>query len=177
MSKIQITADTSHVERLLTVLSGDEKKRASLNALRTSANILKKETDKRFVSETKLDGKTVNYRVGGEKASKKINGIAKTVLDKKEYTAKVHIMRDFRAKFFEMGTKIRYTKGRKITGQVRKGSRIYNVRTGKGHQVGKMTGQWIFRAAKELTERRIFDNIEKEMTKSILKIAKKNGYT
>jgi hypothetical protein len=176
MSK-PVTVDTSQINKLLATLAGDEKKKAVFGALRKSANILKKATDKAFKAGTKLDGETVHYRVGGEKAQKKIRGIAKTVIDRKNYLAKVHIMGDFRAKYFEKGTKVRYTKGRKITGQARRGKRIINVRTGKGRKTGNIKAQWIFKSTKQATERRIFDNMEKQLIKAIKRIANKNGRT
>ncbi|MDR1582069.1 MAG: hypothetical protein LBS55_02230 [Prevotellaceae bacterium] len=173
----QIEVDASQVEEMLSALSGNEKKKVSLSVLRKSASILKKETDRRFTTETNLDGKTVNYSIDGRKVSKKISGIAKVAVDKKEYSAKIHIMSDFRAKFFEKGTKIRYTKGRKVTGYhtLRRGGRKYKTRTGKGRTTGSMVGKWIFRAAKQATERRIFDNTEKEMINVIKRIAKRHG--
>jgi hypothetical protein len=130
-----------------------------------------------------------SYRGKGFKKAVRI----KIVDAKSSPYAKVHIMGDFRLKFFELGTKERKTKGRitslmisnygrdankRKKSSVRKGIKARLFRdgyTGRGHDTGRIKPTHFFRTAQQLTERRIFDNMEKEMTKQILRIAKRNG--
>jgi len=75
-------------------------------------------------------------------------------VDKKATEAKVHIMGDFRLKFFELGT---------TTRQLRK----------NGANRGRMKAAHFFKTAKDKTERIIFDNINQMVEESITRIANK----
>ena len=72
----------------------------------------------------------------------------KLVRENNENVAKVHIMGDFRLKFFEKGTKQRRTKGHKITGYAGRSLK----RSGKGGNRGSIKGLYFFKSASRLKE-------------------------
>lgn len=170
-----VTIDTSQVERLFAGLRGKDQRKAMIDTLRSSGKILQKATEIEFKSKINISGLRINYVKNG-KAKRKWLRVATLKIDTKEPSAKVHIMADFRAKFFEMGTKKRRTKGNKITGSYWQGKRKYLKRTGQGGNRGSITAGHYFAKAQRNTEREIFGNMANEMTRAIIKIAKKyNG--
>jgi hypothetical protein len=66
-------------------------------------------------------------------------------------------MGDFRLKFFELGTKDRYTKGHKIMGYNNSHSL---KRSGKGGYKGKINALYFFKNAQEKSERQVFDSLD-----------------
>ena len=177
-NSLYMKVDDRQVIMMFNRLTGPEAKKAELIALRNSGNILKKKTDENFKSTginmelrrkeqiTKKNGKTVN----------KIRRIATVKVIKKDMIVKVHIMSDFRVKFFEKGTKKRHTKGYRYRNEehvYRKGRRKYYKKDGKGRNTGSIKPRWFFRDAQSQTERKIFDNMDKELSKAIVKIANK----
>ena len=120
-------------------LTGKELKKAILSSLRSSASILRRETDKQFKSRVKFGKRS----------------IARVVIDKKNLSAKVHIMDDFRAKFFELGTKKRYTR----QGFNRKPAYRGSIEAG-----------YHFRKAQEITRGKIFNEMSNRVGKAIDKI-------
>ena len=79
-----------------------------------------------------------------------ISGI-KARVRKNGVEAKVHLMGEFRLKFFEMGTNERYTK--------------------KGKRRGRIKQYRFFATAKNTKEREIFDNMNRLLSESIKKAA------
>ncbi|MDR1882995.1 MAG: hypothetical protein LBR26_09495 [Prevotella sp.] len=179
MSKTEVAVDTAQVKRLLSALGGKETKQAAIGTLRKSAKILQDETERQFKSKVNIDGVRVAYKSKSGKEKKKWKRVATVKINNKELSAKVHIMSDYRAKWFELGTRKRVTKGHKVTGYYTLrpggGARRYKSRTGKGGNRGRIKAWHLFQKAQQLTERLIFDNMEKEMSKQIQRIAKKNG--
>jgi hypothetical protein len=172
--KANVVVDSKRLNGLLNALSGKQMKQAINATLRSSARILQKETDKQF--KQNIPGLKVR------KDSKKSDGksvwkrIAEIRVHSKEQYAEVHIRGDFRARFFEGGTKPRYTKSHRLTGEYytrRDGGRKYRGRTGKGGYRGKIEAGHHFETAQRLTEHYIFQNMNAEMTKQIMRIAKK----
>lgn len=170
-----ITVDATQVNALFKALTGKEQKQAITGALRSSARILQKETESQFRKNVNINGIMVRKTTKSGKEKLKWKRIATIKVDTKEPSAMVHIMADFRAKFFEMGTKGRRTKGRKITGEFVVGKRRYRTRSGKGGYRGKIKAGHYFQKAQELTEKRIFSNMDNEMTKSIIRIARRHN--
>lgn len=82
--------------------------------------------------------------------------------------AKVHIMGDFRLKFFEMGTSVRRTTGGN-TSSVRGRNPIRRQRVATNR--GSITAAHFFRTAKANKEREIFDNMDSLISQSIQRIA------
>ena len=168
--------DTRKANRLISALSGKEMKEVKINALLNSARILQKETDAQFKRKINIDGLRVKYKNKKGKEKTKWLRVATVRIDRKKTLAKVHIMADFRAKFFELGTRPRRTKGHKITGSYMDGKRKYLTRSGKGGYRGRITAGYYFKRAQSVTEHMIFSNMDKEMSKAILKIAAKYGH-
>ena len=157
-------------------LAGPEVKKAAVSALRKSANILAKETDKQFrghinIGKARVD--TITRKNG--KSVRKIRRISTVKVSRQDLSAKVHILSDFRIKFFEMGTRERRTKGYKIVGSYRKGKRKYLIREGKGRRTGRISAGWYFLKAQQLTERQVFDSIETNLSQAIEKIWNKKN--
>lgn len=173
MSRTEVAFDSRQFDAMVKNLTGREMKKAIIGTLRSGANILKRETERQFHSRVNINGLRINYTNKKGKEVTKWKRLATVSIDKKEPSAKVHIMADFRTKFFEMGTKNRKTKGHKITGYYWRGKRKYARRTGKGGDRGRITAGWHFRKAQQLTERKIFENFDRQMSREIIKISKK----
>lgn len=172
--------DDKQIMMMLDNLSGPELKKAGLSALRAGGNILKKRTDENFKRtgiKMDLQRKEKITRKSGKEVTK-IRRIATVKVIKKDMIVKVHIMSDFRVKFFEKGTKKRFTKGYRYRNEKHaywKGKRKYYRKEGRGRYTGSIEPEWFFRDAQMQTERRIFDNIDKELSKAIVKIANKKN--
>lgn len=173
MNRTGVTFDGRQFDAMVKNLTGPEMKKAIIGTLRSGANILKRETERQFHSRVNINGLRINYTNKKGKEVTKWKRLATVSIDKKEPSAKVHIMADFRTKFFERGTKNRKTKGHKITGYYWRGKRKYARRTGKGGDRGRITAGWHFRKAQQLTERKIFENFDRQMSREIIKISKK----
>lgn len=173
MTRVGATFDGRQFDVMVKNLTGAEMKKAITGTLRNGANILKRETERQFHGRVKLNGLRISYTNKKGKEVTKWKRLATVSIDKKEPSAKVHIMADFRTKFFEMGTKSRKTKGRKITGYYWRGKRKFAKRSGKGGDRGRITAGWHFRRAQQLTERKIFESIDRQLSREIIKISKK----
>ncbi len=175
MSRTKVTFDSRQFDAMVKNLTGPEMKKAILGTLRSGANILKKETEKQFHERVNLDGLRVKYTNRKGREVTKWNRLATVRVDRKEPSAKVHIMADFRTKFFEMGTKNRRTKGHRNVGYYRLslGGRLYRKRSGKGGDRGRIKPGWHFRKAQQLTERKIFESIDRQLSRRIINISKK----
>ena len=92
-------------------------------------------------------------------------------------SVKIHLLGDFRLKFFEMGTKDRYTKGHKITGSYwSRGAgrgRKYLVRVGKGGYRGAIDSSRFFAKSKSETESLIFDQMDSRISRNVIKVNEK----
>lgn len=97
-------------------------------------------------------GKAINHK--NRWNGKTLGNGVKMKVDKEATEAKVHIMGDFRLKFFELGT---------TTRQLRK----------NGANRGRMKAAHFFKTAKDKTEHAIFDNINQMVEESITRIANK----
>lgn len=89
--------------------------------------------------------------------------------DKAYLTSIVSIMRDFRMKFFEKGTKERYIKQTGHSDYSRKKKR-YIKNTGKSNYRGVITGKHFFKDAVENTRDRISYGIIKSIDDSLKKL-------
>lgn len=150
-------------------LTGAQMKKAKLRTVRYSANILKKETDSkyRFLKRRKEKAKP-------QEKKKFRKGQAVVKVDTRTGIAKIHIMGDYMMKWFELGTKERRTKGRKIIGEyhLSAGGRKYLLRKGKGRRTGSIEPRYYFRSAQNATESRIFSEMTARMEAEIRRIAK-----
>lgn len=142
--------------------------------------ILKKKTDENFQNTSvgknmAIYRKTTVTKKSGKKVNK-IRRIATVKVLKKDMIVKVHILSDYRVKWFETGTKRRHTEGymyRNKKFEYFKGLRKYYKRKGRGRDTGSIKPEWFFRDAQRQTERPIFDNMEKLVTRAIIRIARK----
>lgn len=174
MSNAGIRVDASELYDMFKDLTGKEMKGVASSALRKSANILARQTTKNFQSKINISSKRkvkVKRKKGGE--AERWKRIATVKVNAKRLYAVVHIMSDFRAKFFEMGTRIRHTKGIKVTGSYYKGKRKYLNRKGKGRNTGRIKAGWFFKKAQAETERKVFSVIDENISKAIKRIQNK----
>lgn len=83
---------------------------------------------------------------------------------------RVSIMKDFRMKFFETGTKMRKTKGHKITGSYFKGKRKYLEREGEPGNRGQIKALHFFRDARSSAGGQVEAAMRNSIDKSLRKI-------
>lgn len=130
--------DSSQVDKLLDNL-GSENRNIIFNALKEGAKVLKEQTLQQLAS--KVRSNTPNRWNGKTMAS----GV-RLKADKGISEVMVSIMGDFRLKFFENGTAIRYTKPQKnnylASHKLKKGSE-------KGRYTGAIKATNFFRQARE----------------------------
>lgn len=144
-----VTVDASQVLRMFRELNSRQQKNVYKNALRKAGRILQKEAKTQLKS---VVGKSINHK--NRWNGKTLGNGVKMKVDKEATEAKVHIMGDFRLKFFELGT---------TTRQLRK----------NGANRGRMKAAHFFKTAKDKTERTIFDNINQMVEESITRISKR----
>ena len=147
MSNFEV--DSKQVINLFSELTSRQQKQSYKTALRRAAGILTKETRKQL---KKVIGKAISHR---NKWNNKTLGSGIRVKVNKEGTdAKVHLMGDFRLKFFETGTSERKLKK-------------------NGANRGKIKASYFIRTAKENKEKEIFSSMNKLVSESIQKVASK----
>lgn len=160
-----IEVDAKEVLKLFAELNTNQQRRAYRNALRRAANILVKETRNQLKSKLGRKANSKNWWNNKTLAS----GI-KSNADKEGKEAKVHIMGDFRLKFFEMGTKQRKTTGRN-TASVRGKTPIRRQR--KAANRGRIESLKFFSTAKDNKEQEIFGTLDKLISESIQRVYNK----
>lgn len=168
MNKYQV--DIEEYNRLLRRLTSDEVQRAMTYAVRSGANRIRKKTVENFASGTKFKAYNV-YR--DRSGSTKRLPLVSVKLGKNKQSATVHILGDFRAKFFELGTRRRTTKGRKITGEIRRGNRSYLTRTGQPANRGAITRRRYFAKAQDSEGTKVLGEMQDRMEKKIVQIGRK----
>ncbi|MFT0318912.1 hypothetical protein ACMSEZ_05315 [Bacteroides thetaiotaomicron] len=151
----EFTVDAKQVIAMFDEFNAKLKKKTFTTALRKAANILRKQTItnlrqvvKRTRSKNRWNGKTLESGV-------------RIKIAKSAQAAKVHLMGDFRLKFFEMGTSDRQVtkvKGKKLK---------------KPRYTGKVDAKRFFQKAKQATESQVFNSIEQHLIEVIKKINNK----
>lgn len=139
--------DAKQVLQMFAELDSKRQKKVHRDALKKATGILLKEVRKNFRTVVKKPNS--RNRWNGKTFS---SGI-KSSINKEVTEGKVHILGDFRLKFFELGTKTRYkkqTKGRPSTGSI------------------KATN--FFKKAREAKESEISNSMNNIITQSILKV-------
>lgn len=160
-----IEVDAKEVIGLFADLNGRQQKQAYRNALRRAANILVKETRTQLKSRLGRKASSKNWWNG----KTLISGI-KSSADREGKEAKVHIMGDFRLKFFEMGTDERKTTGSN-TSTVRGKTPIRRQR--KEAKRGRIESMKFFSTAKHNKEKEIFGSLDKLISQSIQRVYNK----
>ena len=155
MSKsADIKVDDKELQKALSSLDSRNHRDAVRKALVKGANIVKKEAKKELKSCLSPIRKKSKYKNGKDNAD-----IDKGILvsskgkDPFEDGVKIHIMGDFRLKFFEKGTADRSTK--------------------KGYGRGSQKKTPFFKPALDSCEEQVFDTIKKEIDVQIIKKANK----
>lgn len=144
-----VTVDTSGVDRLLTNLESENRQKIITEALRRGGRVAQQDVKQ-----------SLRAKVGAGAQSME-KGIRLKV-DKAYSEVTLHIMGDYRLKWFEKGTKPRYTKGHKTTGYL---SNHRLKRTGKGGYRGQMIATHFFKEG--LNEQAISTAITDYMDKSL----------
>ena len=169
----EVTVNTDQVLAMFDELDFRRRRQVYRATLNTSSNILVRQakqnlrrTVKTTRNKNKWNGKTLE------------SGIKKRVA-RDAKSATVSIMGDFRLKFFEMGTKDRNTKGRRVTGSYFKGGRNHKIRVGRGGFRGRIDASRFFTQARQSTEKQIFAEIDSTLSRHIQRINNKyaNGTT
>ena len=140
-----IAVDTSGVNKIFNNLTGKEQKKVIRTATRKAAQKLTKSTKQMF------KGVTAKYNSRNWWNGKTLQSGIKYVSDK-NVSYKVHIMGDFRLKFWEMGTKKRYTR--------------------KGHYRGSMKQKAFFNPTLQGLETTLANDIKDSITKNLINNAK-----
>ena len=148
--------DSSQIDKLLDNLGKENRNRIIFNALKEGAKVLKEQTLQQL--ESKVRSNTPN-RWNGKTMAQGVNLKA----DKGISEVMVSIMGDFRLKFFENGTKERYTKPQKnnylASHTLKKGSE-------KGRYTGAIKTIHFFRSARE-NEEPIDEAIKRSLDKQL----------
>lgn len=145
MSNISLEIDSKAVIAAFERLSDSDMKKVWKSALRKAAKPLVQETKKNLILAI---GKSATRK--SAKYGTSLRQGVKTSFRKESNTAKVHIMGDFRLKWFEKGTRKRYTK---------KGN----------HNRGKMTAFNFFKKARISKEQEVYNTIEEHLITDIIK--------
>lgn len=139
-------------------------RRVLYKAIMDGARVLQKNTKTAFIRKVGDAASHYSKEVGGPfYDGVRIKG------DRAYLGARVHIMKDYRMKWFEKGTNERYT-GYKIRDG--KYERRYNATDSK-HSTGRMDALYFFREAREMSEGQIEEAIMKSINNAYQKIQKK----
>lgn len=143
-----IVVNDKDVMNMFYELSPKRQKEVYRTALRTSSNIL--------IKQARSNLKTIiksSITKKSPKTGKSLSSGIKMSIDRAATQSTIHIMGDFRLKFFEKGTNIRKTK--------------------KGYNRGSIAPKYFFKAAVAATEEQIFSNMDKTISESIIRVNNK----
>jgi DNA-binding FadR family transcriptional regulator len=146
MSNQGMIVDADNVLNVFAGLTSREQKQVYRNALRKAARILTAETKVQLRS---IVGSKVNSR--NRWNGKTLGSGIKLKVDREATEAKVHIMGDFRLKFFEKGTAVRTLRR-------------------NGANRGAMGAHYFFRTAKTNKETEVFNSMDNLILESINRI-------
>lgn len=165
MSHSRINIDDRELERFCSGLQQAATRKVFLRSVRKGMNLLARDTATRFKRLHPGYKQKERYRRLKDGRWKKEKGkIATVATRKRENVVMVHIMGDYRAKWFEKGTRARFTRSHRIIG---------GVRRGKGHRSGRIRPEWFFKMAQVATARQVENKISSEIKKEITKQVKK----
>lgn len=149
MNNNLLEIDTKKVLERFAELTGKKQRAVYRNGLRKAARILANETRKEL---RKIVGAKINSR--NKWNGKTLGSGIKYKIDKEGTEAKIHIMGDFRLKFFEKGTVKRF------------------IRKNKANR-GSMKANYFFRASKTNKEKEVFASLDRLISESINRVANK----
>ena len=156
MNNVQITTNSDFFVRVFDKLTSKNQNKVFTNSLRKGVGTLTKQARKNLRKVVKNSTKvTIKGAFKGQKLS---NGFRVKIWKKKQ-GATVHILKDARLKWIELGNKKERTtkKTRKI----------------KPHSTGQMKPTYFFRDARNETEPQVFSNMQKIIMDEIIKQWKK----
>lgn len=156
-----ISVDAEQVLLMFAEMDSKRQKKAHRTALKKGTNILVKEARKQLKRSVKKST-SKNWWNGKTLAS----GI-KSSINREVTEGKVHIMGDFRLKFFEMGTRNRKTSG--ANRAFVRGSEP-RWRQHKPSQRGRISAKKFFFTARSNKEKEISDNMNNIIMDSIKKV-------
>lgn len=154
MSNAEATIDATKVMAMFSAFDEKLRKKTFKSALTKSANILKKQT----ITNLRAD---VNHVERKDKWGNSLKNGVTVRVSKSVYSASVHLMKNFKLKFFEFGTAQRFQKSYK------------RKKLLKQRSVGAIKPLWFFKRAKQQTEDKVFGSIEKHLSDTIKKINEK----
>lgn len=149
MNNNLLEIDAKKVLERFAELTGKKQRAVYRNGLRKAARILANETRKEL---RKIVGAKINSR--NKWNGKTLGSGIKYKIDKEGTEAKIHIMGDFRLKFFEKGTVKRF------------------IRKNKANR-GSMKANYFFRASKANKEKEVFASLDRLISESINRVANK----
>lgn len=147
--------DTSKVLAMFEEFNSKERKQTLRNALRKAATILRKSTINNLKNVVK------NVYAKNSWNGKTLSSGLRLKVNKENTEAKVHLLGDFRLKFFELGTIIRTVKkrnGKKLNKEANRGSII---------------ASHFFATAKQQSENEVFSTLDNIISDSVNKINNK----
>ncbi|MCR8874888.1 hypothetical protein [Phocaeicola barnesiae] len=153
MESVQITEN--EILKMFQDFNANMRKKTFRTVLRQSSNILRKQAIlnlKHYVSNIDRKDKWGNTLRKGI-----VTKIAKNLK-----SATVHILANFKLKFFEMGTNVRYNK------------RIHTIKLKKRRYTGSINATHFFTTAKKQTETTVFNSIRTNLEATIRKINEKH---
>ncbi len=170
MSEVQV--DSREVLEMFSEFDERQRKMVFRRALGEASRILVKETKKQL-RQVKTKRGLLNTKTQSRYTGKNLESGVRYKVSKDAKEAKVHIMGDFRLKFFELGAKERVTKGYRVIGKSKVGGRTYKNRVGKPAYRGRIEASKFFERAKQITERQVFDSLDQIFSKHVERINEK----
>lgn len=179
MSNNDFTIDDTEIRDMFAELEPKRRKQAFRRATSSSLNVIKKQTVKNLKSN--LGASAVNHVDQYNNSLKK--GV-KVKVNKDCMGGTIHIMGNYKLKWFELGTKNRYNfkksssswSKHKIKGGRYEYRKIKGVSLKKKRFTGHITAYHFFRDARQSTEKLVIQNLDKELAKSVEKINRKYGH-
>ena len=113
-----VTIDDKEVIKALSNLSFKQMNKAYRNGMKKSLDPILKQTKQNLRNSGIRNVNKPYIGKNGKKYISMLQGVKTSVYigDTEDSYGKVHIMKEFRLKWFEKGTKERYTRGHKVTG-------------------------------------------------------------
>ncbi len=166
MSNSTLEIKDQAVKKMFDELQGREQKKVYKRSVSAALNIVKRKTISNLAG--KLSPGAITRKDRYNNTLKK--GI-RTKVYKDTKSGVIHIMGNYKLKWFELGTNYRYNKKKKRGYRV--GGKNVSTLLKKMRYTGSIPAYHFFKAAKQSTENQIFSNIEKIIAESIVKINKK----
>lgn len=156
MNNAQFEVDIEQVMKMFSEFDKKQRKQVFRSAVSKGLNIVKKQTLSNLRSVIEPD--KIDFKDEWGNSFK--NGIV-TKVYRNGKSGVIHIMKNFKMRFFELGTKVRYAetwRGKKLK---------------KERKTGQIKAHHFFTKAKQQTEKQVFDSIEQLLTDSIKRINNK----